>query len=97
LGIANLYPLTLSAATGAAPHLIDQATARLAVATGSALLTAPLVVGLVSDAAGMRWGFGIVVPLLLTAIIGVLVASRWLKIETHGPVTIPTTSSEATS
>jgi MFS family permease len=78
LGIANLYPLTLSAASGAAPHLIDQATARLAVASGAALLTAPLVVGAISDAAGMRWGFGIVVPLVLAAFAGVLVAIRWL-------------------
>jgi MFS family permease len=67
LGIANFYPLTVAAATGAAPHLVDQAAARLAVAGGLALLTAPLAVGALSDAAGMRWGFGIVAPLLVLA------------------------------
>jgi MFS family permease len=87
LGVANCYPLTVAAATGAAPHLIDQATARLAVAGGSALLSAPLVVGVLSDAAGMRWGFGIVVPLLLTAFVSVVVAMRWLKRHADAPAT----------
>lgn len=82
LGVANCYPLTVGAATGTAPHLIDQATARLAVASGGALLTAPLVIGVLSDAAGMRWGFGIVVPLLLTAFVSAFVALRWAKAST---------------
>lgn len=77
-GIANLYPLTVAVATGAAPDLVDRATARLAVAAGTALLTAPLVVGAVSDAAGMRWGFGIVVPVLVLAFAGSLIAARLL-------------------
>jgi fucose permease len=81
LGIANLYPLTVAAATGVAPRLIDQATARLAVATGSALLIAPFVVGVISDAAGMRWGFGIVAPVLLAAFIGATISRRWLNEE----------------
>lgn len=77
LGIANLYPLTLGAATGAGAHDIDRATARLAIASGGALLTAPLAVGAISDAAGMRWGFGIVAPLLAAAFVCALVSSRW--------------------
>ena len=85
LGIANLYPLTVAAATGAAPHLIDQATARLAVATGVALLTAPLVVGAIADAAGLRWGFGIVVPLLVAAFAGASVATRRLDRDRAAP------------
>ena len=79
-GIANLYPLTVAVATGAAPDLVDRATARLAVAAGSALLTAPLIVGAVSDVAGMRWGFGIVVPVLVLAFAGSLIAARLLPI-----------------
>ena len=78
LGIANFYPLTVAAATGAAPHLVDQAAARLAVAGGLALLTAPLAVGALSDAAGMRWGFGIVAPLLILAFANLLLSTRWL-------------------
>ena len=78
LGIANLYPLTIAAATSAAPQVIDRATARLAVAGGGALLTAPFAVGALSDAAGMRWGFGIVAPLLVGAFAATLLSGRWL-------------------
>ena len=76
LGIANLYPLTVATASGAVPHRIDHATARLTVATGAALLLGPFVVGALSDVAGMRWGFGIVVPVLVLAFGGVLTAMR---------------------
>lgn len=82
-GIANLYPLTVAVATGAAPNLVDRATSRLAVAAGTALLTAPLVVGAVSDVAGMRWGFGIVVPVLVLAFAGALFAARLLPTATE--------------
>jgi MFS family permease len=79
--------LTVAVATGAAPDLVDRATARLAVAAGTALLTAPLVVGAVSDVAGMRWGFGIVVPVLVLAFAGALVAARLLPAATEGQPT----------
>ena len=93
LGIANCYPLTVAAATGAAPHLLDRATARLAVATGTALLVAPLVVGAISDVASMRWGFGIVLPLLIAALVGVIIATRWLA---RGPAVVPAAAPSAT-
>jgi MFS family permease len=85
LGIANLYPLTLGAATGAGAHDIDRATARLAIAAGGALLTAPLAVGAISDVAGMRWGFGIVTPLLLAAFACALLSGRWLRLRGEEP------------
>lgn len=85
LGIANFYPLTIGVATGAVPELIDTATARLAVAGGSALLLAPLGVGAIADVAGMRWGFGIVAPLLVAAFACLVVAMRLLGVE-HQPV-----------
>jgi MFS family permease len=84
LGVANFYPLTVALATGSAPHLVDQAAARLAVAGGLALLTAPFVVGALSDAAGMRWGFGIVAPLLVLAFAGLLM-TRWLTLRAQLP------------
>jgi MFS family permease len=79
LGIANLYPLTVGAATGVGAHDIDRATARLAMASGSAMLTMPLAVGAISDAAGMRWGFGIVAPLLAAAFVCAALSGRWLR------------------
>lgn len=81
LGIANFYPLTVGVATGAVPELIDTATARLAVAGGSALLLAPFVVGAIADLVGMRWGFGIVAPLLVAAFACLVQAMRLLGME----------------
>lgn len=81
LGVANFYPLTVGVATGAVPDLIDTATARLAVAGGSALLFAPLLVGAIADAVGMRWGFGVVAPLLLGACVSLYAAMRMLHVE----------------
>ena len=88
LGIANFYPLTVGVATGAVPDVIDTATARLAVAGGSALLVAPLVVGAISDVVGMRWGFGIVAPLLVAAFACLAIAMRLLGME-RTPVRLP--------
>ncbi len=68
-GIANFYPLSVAAAADAAAHTLDQATARLAIAGGLALLIVPLIVGVISDVVGMRWGFGVVIPLLLGAVV----------------------------
>jgi MFS family permease len=79
LGVANLYPLTVAVAAGVVPERVDEATSRLAIAAGTAVLTAPLAVGALSDLAGMRWGFGIVVPLLVIALISALSASRSLE------------------
>jgi MFS family permease len=76
VGIANLYPLTVAAATDLAPHLADRATARLAIAGAAALMLAPLLVGVLADAVGMRWAFGVVLPLALTATVTTIVATR---------------------
>ena len=78
IGIANFYPLTVAAAAGSAPGQSDQATARLAISGAGALLTVPLLVGGISDAVGMRWGFGLVVPLLIGAIVATVVGRRAL-------------------
>ena len=88
LGIANFYPLTVGVATGAVPDMIDVATARLAVAAGSALLLAPLVVGAIADLVGMRWGFGIVAPLIVAAFACLVIAMRMLHME-HQPMRLP--------
>lgn len=76
IGIANFYPLTIAAAAGAAPDQADQATARLAISGAGAMLTVPLLVGGISDLVGMRWGFGVVVPLLGCAIVATMAGRR---------------------
>jgi fucose permease len=76
IGIANFYPLSIAAAADAAADRPDEATARLAISGAGALLTAPLIVGAISDAVGMRWGFGIVAPLLVCAIVATVAGRR---------------------
>jgi MFS family permease len=75
-GVANLYPLTVAAATDLVPHLADRATARLAIGGAAALMLAPLLVGVLADALGMRWAFGLVLPLALAATVTTIVAAR---------------------
>ena len=71
-GVANLFPLTVALALGAAPGQSNEASARLTFASGTAILAAPLLLGALADAVGIRLAYG-VVPLF---ILGALVASR---------------------
>ena len=76
IGIANFYPMSVGAATGAAPDQPDRATARLAICGGLSLLAAPFALGAIADTAGMRAGLGLVPPLLLAAVAATLLARR---------------------
>lgn len=76
IGIANFYPLTIGVATSVAGDRPDRATARLAVAGGLSVLTAPLVVGVIADLVGIRWGFGVVVLLLAAALVTTRTAAQ---------------------
>ena len=72
IGVANLYPLIVALALGAAPGQSNEAGARLTFASGTAILAAPLLLGALADAAGIRLAYS-VVPIF---ILGALVASR---------------------
>ena len=76
VGTANFYPLTIGLATGLAAETPGLATARIAGAGASAVLVAPLAVGAISDAIGMRWGFGVVLVLLVGALTAVTAVRR---------------------
>lgn len=77
LGVANLFPLTLSVAVGVAAKHTDVASARLSLAGGLAILTAPFVLGWLADRFGI-YGAYTVVPLLLIGAIGVTLTARRL-------------------
>jgi fucose permease len=66
LGVANLYPLILSLAINAANGNTDQAGARATLASGSAILALPLILGRLADAVGIRPAYGIVILLLVS-------------------------------
>lgn len=74
LGIANLFPLCLTIAVDAADGQTDAASSRAALASGSAILTLPLILGRVADAIGVRSAF-VVVAVLLIVLVGTLWAS----------------------
>ena len=78
LGIANQYPLTMSIAVGIAGEKTNQASARVTLAVGIALLTAPLTLGRLADGLGLQKAFGLVIVLMVTAIIVIIVNNRFL-------------------
>ena len=76
LGIAGLYPLVLSLAIGAAGSDTVQASARATLASGTAILSLPLVLGRLADLAGIRPAYGVVLLLLVAVFLVILFNSR---------------------
>jgi fucose permease len=76
LGVASLYPLILSLAIGAASHNTVQASARATLASGTAILALPLVLGRLADMLGIRPAYGVVAILLLSVFLIILVTGR---------------------
>ena len=76
LGVANLYPLILSLTIGAANGNTVQASARTTLASGTAILALPLVLGRLADAVGIRWAFSVVLLLLITVFLISQIAGR---------------------
>ncbi|MEL7645618.1 MAG: MFS transporter [Anaerolineaceae bacterium] len=63
LGVANFYPVIVSLAIASAGELKAKAGARATLATGTAILFLPLVLGIVSDRVGIRLAYSIVAAL----------------------------------
>jgi predicted MFS family arabinose efflux permease len=68
LGVANQYPLTLSLAIGLAPDQSNQASARVSMGVGTALLTAPLLLGWLADRLSLQVAYGLVAVLMIVAV-----------------------------
>jgi MFS family permease len=64
LGVALLYPTTISRVIAAWPQAPDRAAARAALGSGLAIGAAPLLLAQISDAIGLRAAF-LIVPVLL--------------------------------
>jgi fucose permease len=64
LGVASMYPLIVSLAIGVAEDSVH-ASARATLASGSAILVLPLVLGRLADAVGIRPAYGVVGVLLI--------------------------------
>lgn len=67
LGVALLYPTTVSRVIAAWPHAPDRAAARAALGSGLAIGLAPFLLAQVSDRIGLRAAF-LIVPALLVVL-----------------------------
>jgi MFS family permease len=67
LGVALLYPTTVSRTIAAWPHAPDRAAARAALASGVAIGGAPFVLARLADLTGLRAAY-LIVPVLLVAL-----------------------------
>jgi fucose permease len=77
LGVANLYPFTLSTASGVVkPSQADQASGRLILASGSATLITPQVLGALADQIGIKGAYSVAGVFLVLALIVVQIANR---------------------
>jgi fucose permease len=76
LGVANLYPLILSQAIGAADGDTVQAGARATLASGTAILALPLALGGLADAVGIHFAYAVVLLLLVTIFLIIWIAGR---------------------
>ena len=76
LGGANLYPVLVSMSIASAGELKAEAGARATLATGTAILFLPLVLGIVSDKMGIRLAYSTVGLLFVLLTLTVWWASR---------------------
>lgn len=76
LGVANSYPLTLSIAVGLAANQTNKASARVSLSVGTALLTAPLLMGWLADHLSLRYAYGIVIIFVIAAF-AIIMNNRW--------------------
>lgn len=64
LGISGLYPMFASQALGACPGQTVEGSATFTLASGSAILSLPLLLGRLADWTGIRAAYGLVVVLI---------------------------------
>ncbi|MGW7259111.1 MFS transporter [Streptomyces sp. NPDC054834] len=84
LGMANLFPLTLSLAVSGAPGQTDRATARVQLLVGAAIMLAPLLLGSLSDLLGVRTAFGAAGLLIPLAALLLALGHRTVSPEPQG-------------
>jgi fucose permease len=76
LGVANLFPFILSIATSIASEQANQASARVSMGAGAAILIAPQLAGTIADQIGITSALSITAVLIALALIIVVIANR---------------------
>lgn len=69
LGVAAMYPLTTRLAVAHAPQAPVKASARLTTASGMAIFTAPLLLGVVAGIAGVISAWALLIAVLVAALV----------------------------
>jgi fucose permease len=76
LGVANMFPLTLSVASGLAPAQADTLSARISLSSGLAILLMPQLLGSTADQIGIANAFAIVGGLIVAVFAVAYFANR---------------------
>lgn len=76
IGVSNLFPFTLAAATTAAASQPDSASARMFTGSGLALLVTPQLLAIIADSVDIQQAFGFVGLLIGLVIVTILAANR---------------------
>jgi hypothetical protein len=76
-----LYPVGVAAALAVAPRQLAAAGARVTLASGVAILVAPLALGAIADLTGVVAGWALVLAL---ALVGLAISRRLPKAPTEG-------------
>lgn len=79
LGIANMFPLTVTATTNRIPRHSDLASARATFGGGLAVFFSPLILGRIADLVDLRHAFSLVLFLFVMVGVFTLLASRSVK------------------
>ncbi|WP_161501007.1 MFS transporter [Embleya scabrispora] len=77
-GIANLFPLGVSAASGAAPGATDRAVARVQLLVATGTFCAPVLLGTLADRTSLHTGLALV-PLCFLVMAALLATAGFLK------------------
>jgi fucose permease len=76
LGVANMFPFTLSVASGLVPAQADTLSARISFSSGLAILLMPQLLGSTADQIGIRDAFAIVGGLVVAVFVVAYMANR---------------------
>lgn len=77
LGESNVYPLCLSQAIASSSGSVEKAAARMSLSTGSAILLAPLLLGMLADKIGIKNSYGMIACSLILAAISVVIVQTF--------------------
>jgi fucose permease len=76
LGVANLFPLTLSLTSTVGVNNPDAASGLTSMGSGLAILLTPQILGIIADQVGIQIAYGIVAPLGIAIIVVTLYANK---------------------